>query len=238
MNISVVITAYNCARFLPEAIASVRAQAVVPFEIVVADDASSDDIAATLAAVAPDARHLELAHGGEGATRNRGVAAARGDVIAFLDGDDAWPQGRLAALAARLDAEPRAGVVVGRVLLVDAIMRPMLREDGTPMISDAMSFGAALIRRPVFDAVGPVREDLRNGCDIDWFLRAREAGVPIAVCDAVTLHYRRHGSNVSVDADAGGRAIADVIATSLRRRRARHGEAQALAPWRTAPGEP
>lgn len=238
MNISVVITAYNCARFLPEAIASVRAQDVAPLEIIVADDASSDDIGAILAAAGPDLRLLRLPHGGEGATRNRGVAAARGDVIAFLDGDDVWPDGRLAALAARLGEAPAADIVAGRVLLVDAIRRPMMRDDGTgPMISDAMSFGASLIRRATFDRVGPIDPTLRNGCDIDWFMRAREAGVPVAVCDVVALHYRRHGQSVSNDDQGGALAIAGVLRSSLRRRRAAQGRAASLAAWR-APERP
>jgi GT2 family glycosyltransferase len=113
----------------------------------------------------------------------------------------------------------------------------MMRGDGSgPMIADGMSFGAALIRRPVFGRVGPVDETLRNGGDIDWFLRARECGVAIGVCEGVTLLYRRHGRSVSADAAAGPR-IAEVVARSLRRRRTRPA-GRSLAAWRAPAQEP
>ncbi len=102
--ISVIIPAYNAARFLPRAVQSVQAQVglSVPLEIVIVNDGSSDatvQVAQDLAGA--DARivfvNLEI-NQGPAAARNAGVARASGEWIAVLDADDAYTTGRLARL--------------------------------------------------------------------------------------------------------------------------------------------
>src|SRR3984957_11313789 len=106
-DISVVLATYNRRRTLPRAIASVLAQQDAAFELIVVDDASRDDTAAYLATL-DDPRIRVIAcptNGGPSAVRNRGLAAARADIVAFLDSDDAYRPGRLAAPVAAFAAD-------------------------------------------------------------------------------------------------------------------------------------
>ena len=119
--VSVIMPFLNVARFLEESIESVRAQTYPHWELLLCDDGATDggsDIARRYAALDPARiRHLAHADGathGASATRNLGIAAARGELIALLDGDDVWLpnklQDQVAILAERPDADALYGV--------------------------------------------------------------------------------------------------------------------------------
>ena len=98
-DISVVLATFNRRQCLPRAIASVLRQEDADFELIVVDDASTDDTRSYLATL-NDPRVKVIAaerNVGPSAARNRGLAAARADVIAFLDSDDVYRPRRLAA---------------------------------------------------------------------------------------------------------------------------------------------
>jgi glycosyltransferase involved in cell wall biosynthesis len=118
--VSVVMIHHQAERFIDEAIASVRAQTIADWELLVVDDGSTDGSAAIVARHTADdpARLRALAHpcGGKrgmAAARNLGMAAARGRAIAFLDADDVWRPERLARHLAALEAHPAVDVVLG-----------------------------------------------------------------------------------------------------------------------------
>lgn len=98
-EISVIIPTHDRAAVLPRAIDSALAQQGPSLEIIVADDGSTDGTKETLARYASDprVRVLDLAHGGVCRARNSAVAASRGPWLAFLDSDDEWLPGKLAA---------------------------------------------------------------------------------------------------------------------------------------------
>jgi glycosyltransferase involved in cell wall biosynthesis len=119
--VSVIMPFLNVARFLDEAIESVRAQTYTRWELLLCDDGATDggrEIARRYAALDPQRiRHLVHTDGathGASATRNLGIAAARGSLIALLDGDDVWFPAKLeeqvAILAERADADALYGV--------------------------------------------------------------------------------------------------------------------------------
>jgi glycosyltransferase involved in cell wall biosynthesis len=109
-RLSVVIPAYNRAVTIGRAIASVLAQDRDDLEVVVVDDGSDDDTAARATDFGPAVRVLRQANAGPGAARNAGIAASRGELVAFLDSDDEWLPGKLAAQLAVLDADPTVGL--------------------------------------------------------------------------------------------------------------------------------
>jgi glycosyltransferase involved in cell wall biosynthesis len=116
-DISVVLTTYNRRQSLPRAIGSVLVQDDVDFELIVVDDASTDDTQSYLATLT-DPRIRVLAPGrnvGPSAARNLGVEAARADVVAFLDSDDVYRPRRLKAPLAAL-ADPAIVCVVSSSL--------------------------------------------------------------------------------------------------------------------------
>jgi hypothetical protein len=106
--VSVILPVYNRADVVDRALASVRAQAVDDLEIVCVDDGSTDGSGERVAAADPRVVLLRQENGGVAAARNAGLAAARGELVAFLDSDDEWPAHHLALAAAFFAAHPGA----------------------------------------------------------------------------------------------------------------------------------
>lgn len=207
-TVSVVIPLFNAAPFVGEAVESVLAQGEA-VEIIVVDDGSADDGAAV--AEASGARVIRQANRGAGAARNAGVAVAGGALLAFLDADDVWPAGRLGALRAAL-----AGGF--DVAFGHAVQFGEGRTEGQP--AAAVVPGGMLIHRAAFDRVGPFAEDLRVGEFIDWWARAKDAGLRETVIPDVVLRRRVHGGNLGVVKADARVDYTRALRAALQRRRA------------------
>src|SRR5579884_658579 len=94
-RVSVVLPCFNAARFLPAALDSALSQTYLPFEVILVDDGSTDDSVAIAESYGPLVRVIRQTNQGESVARNRGLDAARGDLVAFLDADDIWERGKL-----------------------------------------------------------------------------------------------------------------------------------------------
>jgi glycosyltransferase involved in cell wall biosynthesis len=219
-TVSVVIPAYNHARFLPEAVASVLAQTRPALDVTVVDDGSTDDTARVLAAYEGVVRVVRQANRGVSAARNAGAAVAQGDLLAFLDADDVWLPDKLAAQAASFAARPGLGLVHCAVEEIDADGRALrVHADG---MEGSVAEEMLLFRRPVilgggsgavvtraeFDAVGGFDEALATSADWDLHHRvARRAAVGFV--PRVLLRYRVHASNMHADV---GRTAREMVA--------------------------
>ena len=103
LTISVIIPCFNTARFISRAVDSALAQTCQPLEVIVVDDASTDGLSSALAGYGDKIRIVSHdRNAGLSATRNTGIAAARGQVLAFLDADDWWPADFLQDVAPRV----------------------------------------------------------------------------------------------------------------------------------------
>ena len=108
---TIIIPVFNRAHLLRETIASVLAQTVADFELIVVDDGSSDDPGTVCRSVAdPRIRFVRQDNGGASSARNRGMDEARGDYVAFLDSDDRYLPGHLESLKSVLVSFPRCAV--------------------------------------------------------------------------------------------------------------------------------
>src|SRR5258708_3362172 len=111
--VSVIIPCYNGRRFLSQAIDSVLVQTIVPGEIIVVDDGSTDDSAEVAESYGPPVRVIRQANQGESAARNVGIAAARGDYLLFLDADDLLESQSLEILADAVNQAPGSVALMG-----------------------------------------------------------------------------------------------------------------------------
>jgi len=197
-RVSIVMGTLDAGRFLATALASIREQTFDDVEIVIVDGGSTDDTLAV--AEEYDARVLHQRGEGLFEAWNEGVAAARGELIGFLDSDDRWDPPKLEAQVRVLDERPEIDYVIGRVrffLEPGMPYPPGFREDliGTDHVAPMP--GVLLARRRVFDRVGPFRTEYLIASDVDWFVRLRDAGLQRAVVEGALIHKRLHDSNLS-----------------------------------------
>lgn len=217
VRVSVVIPCFNSLRFLPETLDSVLDQELpndlaASFEVVLVDDGGDDDLTAWAAARGDTrVRVVRQDNAGVSAARNRGIAEAKGELIAFCDSDDLWTPATLAALSRPFDEDPGVGLVYGWYDVIDAAGSPTGRVARSEIEGDAweqlvldnpIAASGVMVRRAAFDDVGDfaVNRD-RFRIDVeDWELWIRIAARwPIAVARQVVVHHRRHDANSSTD---------------------------------------
>jgi glycosyltransferase involved in cell wall biosynthesis len=232
-SVSVIIPAYNAEAFIGETLESVQNQTFRNIEILVIDDGSTDATAGIAGRFAEgDGRFRVIAkpNGGVGSARNRGLAEARGEFVAFLDADDLWHPEKLAA---QFDALARSGDAAAFSLHVgiDRDGRFLAPSTRWPfetfplpahMVLRPVGNGSSLmVRRDVALAVGGfdeafVKQGL-GGCeDLDFELRvaARHA---IRCVPHFHVGYRVYDGNMSSDKERMARALAAVVELHLER---------------------
>jgi hypothetical protein len=106
LAISAIIPTYNRAHLVPRAIQSALAALSPGDEVIVVDDGSTDGTADIVKAFGPPVSLLRIPHGGAGAARNAGLAAARGPLVAFLDSDDEWFSDKVSLQRGFLERRP------------------------------------------------------------------------------------------------------------------------------------
>src|SRR5579863_6880831 len=111
--LSVLIDTYNHERFIEQAILSVLAQDVAEGEreIIVVDDGSSDRTPEIVRRFEPRVRLIRKTNGGQASAFNVGIPEARGEIVAFLDGDDWWAPNKLTRVMQAMNADPAVGIV-------------------------------------------------------------------------------------------------------------------------------
>lgn len=113
-QVSVVIPLYNGGRYIEDTLTSILRQTERPLEVIVVDDGSEDDGPARVLRHELDVRLLEQEHLGVAVARNRGLAEARGQWVAFLDQDDLWTREHLERIFRWLDDHPTEAIVFAR----------------------------------------------------------------------------------------------------------------------------
>src|SRR3954470_18053198 len=119
MLVSTVIPTYNYGHFVQGAIDSVLSQTHRDIECIVVDDGSTDDTQAVLARYGDKIRTIRNQNSGPSAARNSALRIARGECVAFLDGDDEWKPDKISKQIAVLERSPDVALVGCGVLMVD-----------------------------------------------------------------------------------------------------------------------
>ncbi|MFN8443095.1 MAG: glycosyltransferase family A protein [Caldilineaceae bacterium] len=198
-RISVVVPVYNGARYLGAAIESILAQGWQRLELLVVDDGSTDQSVQIAEEYSPQVQCIRQANAGPGAARNRGVEAAQGEFLAFLDADDLWPPDKLALQIDYLYKHPALDMVFGQV---EQFISPELPPEQQPAmppqpIMTGLHVGAMLIRRQSFARVGPFATTWTIGEFIDWYGRAQRLGLQSANLPTIVMRRRLHTTNLT-----------------------------------------
>lgn len=209
-RVSVCIPARDAGAHLAGAITSALAQDVAGLEVVVCDDGSAE------AVPAPHERRVRvLRHAtarGVAAARTTCLAAARGELVAWLDADDAYVPGGLARQVAALDAHPEAVLVHGGYEVVDVAGRalpawpaPFARDTVEPAAvavrhlaaGNELATSTVVVRRGAHDAAGPFATDIGpSSTDWDMWLRLAHLGA-VAYTARPIARYRQHAHTIS-----------------------------------------
>jgi Glycosyl transferase family 2 len=200
--LSVVLPTHDRPEQLERAARSVLDQRPGEVELLIVDDASSPGTLEVLDRLAGDPRVRVLrneASLGPGGSRNRGIAAATGDLLSFCDDDDAWLPGAAAAVLDRFEADTEVGVVTSWHRVVHdrtgrtALFRGPLQYEARQLLwFDFVAIPFGVIRRPMFPDDLAVDVGLRTGEDWDLWLRCAQTR-PIVTLPQALYAYHQHG---------------------------------------------
>jgi glycosyltransferase involved in cell wall biosynthesis len=206
LSISIITPTLNAERYLAECLASVRSQQWTNVEQLILDGGSTDgteQIAHATHAVWVPRPGLK-----QSAAINAGLRMAKGDVVAWLNGDDLYAPGCLPFVAQRFTTEPDLDVVFGDCEVVDAFGKSLGRlRPGEYDFQRLLRRGnfiaqpAVFLRRRVFDRVGFLDESLEFGMDYELWLRLR--ALRVAYVPRVLAVFRWHSTSKTANNMAG-----------------------------------
>lgn len=214
--VSVVVPCYNYGRFLPDAVGSVLDQQGVDVEVIIVDDASTDDSAEAAETLASDPRVTLVRHEtnlGHIVTYNDGLSRVTGDLVVLLSADDLLAPGSLARAAALFEARPEVGLVYGYTPEFNRTPpRPANSGDPTPTWtvwsgeewtrricqrgSNVIVNPEAVVRRAVLESIGGYDPGQPHAADMCFWIEAARFGSIGRVNRAEQAYYRVHGGNM------------------------------------------
>ena len=198
--ISCVVPVFNGERFLAEALNSIFAQTYRPIEVVVVDDGSEDSTGEVLSGFGQQVRVIRQANAGPSRARMRGLEAATGGFVAFLDSDDLW-------LPEKLDLQMERLAICSEAQLCTCLIKnfwaPELAEEADRLRDTVhsqarlASWQGVLARREVFELVGGMDAEVPQNDAREWLHRAQGMNIVIEHIDQVLVRRRVHQNNWS-----------------------------------------
>lgn len=225
--VSVILPVYNGEKYIKDAIESVLFQDYDNLELIIVDDGSKDYSFMIVQDYIKAQEHKKVVcikqqNKGVSSARNRGVAAAKGDYIAFIDADDIWEKNKLSAQVDFLERNPQIGYVLSKHSLIlssglekrpDWVRREQLESELAAYVPSAL-----LVRNYVFQYVGEFDETIRISQDSDWFMRAQDFGIKRQVLDQNLLTKRVYENCLSSDISGIQRELLQAIKASSARK--------------------
>jgi glycosyltransferase involved in cell wall biosynthesis len=198
-KVSVIIPAYNAARYLTETLESVHNQTVTVDEIILMDDGSTD-FTKDLISDFRDVKYFWQPNSGTAIALNEAIKKASGDYFAFLDADDLWIADKISLQLKALKENPEIDMVFG---WVEQFLSPELTKEEKkeiefqtgPMIGQHKS--TWLIKREAFERVGFFKGSYQLEEFMDWYLKGREIGLTEIMVNQTLAKRRIHTTNIS-----------------------------------------
>jgi glycosyltransferase involved in cell wall biosynthesis len=222
--VSVIIAVKNGERFLASALNSVLEQDYRPIEMIVVDGQSTDKTAQIAQSFA-QVRYIQQVNKGVSDAYNVGIDAAKGELVAFLSHDDLWTPDKLSVQVNYLIDHPKVQYTIAKVKFFlepghsppSGFRKELLENDHIGRIMETL-----VVRKSLFDVIGKFRTDLTTAEDVDWYARANDQGIPMAIVPKVLLHKRVHDANLSLYTLENNRNLLKALRKSIKRK---HGQA-------------
>ena len=242
--VSIVIAYFNGQDYIREAIESALSQTHPAIELIVVDDGSTEPAHEALLAI-PGPMVIRQPNGGVAAARNRGLQAAHGEYLIYLDQDDRLLPDAVRSHLRAIEGRSRPGLVFAAIRQIDSdgkitgapyVCAP--RRDYFLSLLESNPIhcpAAAMIRRDAMVELGGMDPEVAPAEDFDLYMRLAKA-YPVVRHTAVVAEYRIHTSNVSQDRAKMVRAthrVMDKVERTMtltpgQRRRVRHGRRRAI----------
>jgi len=223
--VSVIIPVKDGERFLAQAINSVLEQDYQPVEIIVVDGQSIDSTARIVRSFEEVGYIYQSEDPGIASARNLGIHASRGGLIAFMHHDDRWAPNKLSVQVDYLMRHPQVQYTITKLkffLEPGCVIPPGFRSE----LLDGDYVGpmpeTLVARKSLFDLIGGFNPKFPIGEDIDWFARAKDKNVAMAIIPKVLVFKRVHDTNTSCllsNAPVIKQDILRVLKQSIERRR-------------------
>jgi len=225
MLVSIIIPVWNGENYLEEAISTALSQTYPHKEVIVVNDGSTDKTGAILRRYQDRLTVITQENSGLGASRNAGVNAAQGELIAFLDHDDLWENTKIEQQVAaylQTDNDPLI-FTYGKQFICPTLSKEehsRLRVNKTSV--PGYLAGSLLLSLNRFQKIGPFTEKKSLGEFIDWYMRAKEQKTPELLLKNVLYYRRVHQTNMGREKIAyNQKDYLKVLKEGLIRKRAR-----------------
>ncbi len=220
LMVSVIIVVKNGERYLTSAIKSVLNQDYHPVEIIVVDG-QSEDRTAQIAKSFGQVRYILQVNKGISDGYNVGINVAKGQIIAFLSHDDFWTFDKLTSQVEYMIQHPEVQYTIAKFIYFlepgsvspAGFRKELLKGEHVGRIMETL-----VARKSVFEEVGKFDTQLNTAEDVDWYSRASDQQIPMAVIPKVLLHKRIHGTNISLNVDANNQNLLKALRQSVHRK--------------------
>lgn len=224
LRLSVIIPVLNGDAHLEASLSCLVESLLSCDEVIVIDDGSEDTSPKIIKSFAGKLLNSQVITNslstGPSSARNAGLAIAKGKYISFLDHDDLWTDGRLERHLDFLEGHSEFAAIVGKTEYEyegEMVEREFIFKNGKTALHH-VHLGATTFRSDVFKSVGFFNESLRFSEDHEFFLRMREQRHKIYFDPEVSLRYRVHGKNMSLDKSLHELGMFRILKESIKRR--------------------
>jgi glycosyltransferase involved in cell wall biosynthesis len=220
-SISAIIIVKNGEKYLRQAIESILAQTHQPDEVILVDGNSTDN---TLNIAKEYEQIIVISQTEPGIANgyNMGIEFSRGELIAFLACDDLWTLDKLSVQVNYLSEHPDIQYTAAKVkffLEEGHIIPPGFKKELLLGSHIGLIMETLVARKTLFDSIGKLNTELNIAVDVDWFARAKDYHIPMAIIDRILLHKRIHNSNLSNNAAANNQELLKLLRHSIKRQR-------------------
>ena len=220
--VSTVIAVKDGERFLTSAIDSILKQDYPADEIIFVDSHSTDG-SADIARSFKEIRYVRQIDHGLPDAWNVGIEAAKGDLIAFMSYDDIWTPDKLLIQMKYMMEHPDIQYTIGRFKfflepgfpIPAGFRKELLEGDHVGRIPETL-----VVRKSLFDVIGNFNPQFTSAEDVEWFARANDYQIPMAILPEVLLHKRVHDNNLFTNITTIHQNLLTALRLSIERKRA------------------